>query len=147
MFSHIYSLFPKCKRYKHGNLALLSSILKIIAEEITKIWGIRKIYLRNISNPEQSILSIISNYSSNQENKITLQSNKNSLSEKIEKVKQLDERILDNLKDEELENELEQILDHNDNFHQLFVKIDMGFKFTTKRKSKSSSESFNKFIK
>ena len=110
-------MFPKSKRYKHGNLALLSSILKIIAEEITKIWGIRKINLRNISNPEQSILSIISNYSSNQENEITLKSNKNSLSEKIEKVKQLDERILDNLKDEELENELEQMLDHNDSFH------------------------------
>ena len=36
----------------------------------------------------------------------------------------MDENFLDNLKDEELENELEQILDRNDKFHQLFVKID-----------------------
>ena len=56
-----------------------------MAEEIAKTRGIRKTYLRNISNQEQYILSIISNYSSNQENEITLKSNKNSLSEKLKK--------------------------------------------------------------
>ena len=53
-----------------------------MAEEIAKTRGTRKTYLRNISNQEQSILSIISNYLRNQENQITSKSNKNSLPEK-----------------------------------------------------------------
>ena len=58
-----------------------------MAEEIAKTRGTRKTYLRNISNQEQSILSIISNYLRNQENQITSKSNKNSLPEKNWKSK------------------------------------------------------------
>ena len=42
-----------------------------------------------------------------------LKANKRSLLEKLEKLKKYDDIILETLKDEEMENELEQILQRN----------------------------------
>ena len=49
-----------------------------------------------------------------QQNELNLNAKKNSLTEKIEKVKKLDTNIVDNLKTDELDNELGQILERND---------------------------------
>ena len=95
-----------------------------MSEDIARIRGTRKTYLCSISNQENHILDIISNYSANQQNELNLKAKKNSLAEKIEKVKELDTKILDSLKVEELDNELDQILERNDKFHEILVKID-----------------------
>ena len=50
---------------------------------------------------------------------------KNILLKKIEKVKTIDENIIDLLHEEVMEMELDEYLARNDNFHELFVKIDM----------------------
>ena len=86
---------------------------------IARIRGTRKTYLRSTSNQENHILDIISNYSANQQNELNLKAKKNCLTEKIEKVKELDTKILDSLK-----TELDQILEYNDKFHEILVKID-----------------------
>ena len=44
---------------------------------------------------------------------------------KIEKVKTIDENIIDLLHEKVMEMELDEYLARNDNFHELFVKIDM----------------------
>ena len=50
---------------------------------------------------------------------------KNILLKKIEKVKTIDENIIDLLHEKVMEMELDEYLARNDNFHELFVKIDM----------------------
>ena len=57
-----------------------------------------------------------------------VESKKNSLSEKIEKLKTLDKNIIDLLNREAMEMELHKSLARNNNFHKLFVKIDMYLK-------------------
>ena len=78
-----------------------------MSEDIARIRGTRKTYLHSISNQENHILDIISNYSTNQKNEINLTVKKNSLTGKIEKVKELDTKTLDSLKIDELDNELD----------------------------------------
>ena len=50
---------------------------------------------------------------------------KNILLKKIEKVKTIDENIIDLLHEEVMEMELDEYLARNENFHELFVKIDL----------------------
>ena len=95
-----------------------------MSEDIARMRGTRKTYLSSISNQENHILVIISNYSANEQNELNRQAEKNSLTEKIGKVKELDTKILDSLKTDELDNELDQILERNDKFHEILVKID-----------------------
>ena len=78
-----------------------------MSEDIARIRGTRKTYLHSISDQENHILDIISNYSTNQKNEINLTVKKNSLTGKIEKVKELDTKTLDSLKIDELDNELD----------------------------------------
>ena len=78
-----------------------------MSEDIARIRGTRKTYLHSISNQENHILDIISNYSANQKNELNLTVKKNSLTGKIEKVKELDTKTLDSLKIDELDNELD----------------------------------------
>ena len=87
-----------------------------MSEDIARIRWTRKTYLRSISNQENHILDVISNYSADQQNELNLKAKKNSLTEKIDKVKELHTKILDSLKTDELDNELDQILERNDKF-------------------------------
>lgn len=76
-------------------------------ENLPRLRGIRKSYLRNISNVETEVLELISNIDPNNENqKSKLIAKKNSLLEKIEKVKTLDENILTLLNEKDIETEL-----------------------------------------
>ena len=91
----------------HFSSAKKKKCLKILLE-----------YLLSISNPENHILDIISNYSANPQNELNLKN------KKIEKVKELDTKSLDSLETDELDNQLDQILECNDKFHEIHVKID-----------------------
>ena len=93
-----------------------------MTEELTKLRGIRQSYLRNISNQNELILTVISAYTSDDE--IQLKAKKNSLLEKIEKVKQLDTEIIKLLKNDAIESELDAILSRSDDLHEILVKID-----------------------
>ena len=98
-------------------------------KNLPKVRGIRKSYLRNVINVENEVLRLISNNDPKNENqKLKLLAKKNILLEKIEKVKTLDENIIDLLNGEAMEMELDESLARNDNFHWLFVKIDMYLK-------------------
>ena len=98
-------------------------------KNLPKVHGIRKSYLRNIINVENEVLRLISNNDPKNENqKLKLLAKKNILLEKIEKVKTLDENVIDLLNGEAMEMELDESLARNDNFHWLFVKIDMCLK-------------------
>ena len=55
-------------------------------EDIVRIRGTRMTSLGSISNQENHIQDIISNYSANQQNALNLKAKKNSLTEKIETV-------------------------------------------------------------
>ena len=88
--------------------------------------GIRKSYLRNITNVENEVLQLISNIEPKKENQtLKLLAKKNILLKKIKKVKTIDENIIDLLHEEVMEMELDEYLPRNDNFHELFIKIDM----------------------
>ena len=65
-----------------------------MSEDLARIRETRKTYLRSISNQENRILGVISNYSANHQNELNLKSKKNGLIEKIEKVKEIDTKIL-----------------------------------------------------
>ena len=98
-------------------------------KNLPKVRGIRKSYLRNVINVENEVLRLISNNDPKNENqKLKVLAKKNILLEKIEKVKTLDENIIDLLNGEAMEMELDESLARNDNFHGLFVKIDMCLK-------------------
>ena len=85
-----------------------------MSKDIARIRSKRKTYPRSIQNQENHILDVISNYSVNQQNELNLKAKEKSLTGKIEKVKELDTKILDSLKTDELDNELDQILERND---------------------------------
>ena len=87
-------------------------------KNLPKVRGIRKSYLRNVINVENEVLRLISNNDPKNENqKLKLLAKKNILLEKIEKVKTLDENIIDLLNGEAMEMELDESLARNDNFH------------------------------
>ena len=65
-----------------------------MSEDIARMRGTRKTYLRSISNQDNHILDIIWNYSANQQTELNLKGKKNSLTEKIENVNKLDTKML-----------------------------------------------------
>ena len=64
-------------------------------ELLTRYKGTRNVYLWSISNSEREALDIISNFQRTDENDITkLLSIKNSINDKLRKVRELDDTIL-----------------------------------------------------
>ena len=94
-------------------------------ENLSKLRGIRKSNLRNITNVENKVLQLISNIEPKKNQTLKLLAKKNILLKKIEKVKTIDENIIDLLHEEVMEMELDEYLARNENFHELFVKIDL----------------------
>ena len=87
--------------------------------------GNRNVYLRSISNSKQEALDIISNFQMTDENHITkLLSIKNSINDKLRKVRELDDTILSILEQEDAEKELETVLFRNNRIQELIVKIE-----------------------
>ena len=87
--------------------------------------GNRNVYLRSISNSKREALDIISNFQMTDENHITkLLSIKNSINDKLRKVRELDDTILSILEQEDAEKELETVLFRNNRIQELIVKIE-----------------------
>ena len=94
-------------------------------ELLTRHKGTRNVYLRSISNSEREARDIISNFQMTNENHITkLLSIKNSVNDKLGKVRKLDDAILSNLEQADAEQELETLLSRDDRIQDLIVKID-----------------------
>ena len=94
-------------------------------ELLTRHKGNRNVYLRSICNSKREALDIISNFQMTDENHITkLLSIKNSINDKLRKVRELDDTILSILEQEDAEKELETVLFRNDRIQELIVKIE-----------------------
>ena len=87
--------------------------------------GNLNVYLQSISNGKQEALDIISNFQMTDENHITkLLSIKNSINDKLRKVRELDNTMLSILEQQDVEKELETALSRNDRIQKLIVKIE-----------------------
>ena len=85
----------------------------------------RKVYLRAANNTERQITDIADSLDpSNETLVIQLTALKNSYQEKFNKIKELDNEIINLLKPEESEKELEEIIPREDNFLLIFAKLD-----------------------
>ena len=82
--------------------------------------GNLNVYLQSISNGKQEALDIISNFQMTDENHITkLLSIKNSINDKLRKVRELDNTMLSILEQQDVEKELETALSRNDRIQKL----------------------------
>ena len=98
---------------------------------LTRLKGSERVYLRHMKNMERIILDEIGTLSCKNEEHISkLTGLKNGLSGKIDKVKEIDQKILDILPQEESEKELEDILVLKDLNFELLAKIDICLKKT-----------------
>ena len=85
------------------------------AEGLSRLRGTRAVYLRHMKNMERSILDKIGTFSCENEDQISeLHALKNGFSEKISKIKELDEKMLELLPQKDSEKELEDILIRED---------------------------------
>ena len=111
---------------------------------LTRLKGSKWVYLRHMKNMERSILHEIGTVSCENEEQITkLTGLKNGLLEKIDKVQETDQKILDILPQEDSEKELEDILVLEDLNFELLAKIDRCLKKTPPPLSLSSLDIFN----
>ena len=98
---------------------------------LTRLKGSKRVYLRRIKSMERSILDEIGPFSCKKEKQITkLTGLKNGLLEKIDKVKEIDQKMLYILPQEESEKELEDILVLEDLNFELLAKLGRCFKKT-----------------
>ena len=92
---------------------------------LTRLKGSKRVYLRHMKNMKRSILDEIGTFSCENEKQISkLTGLKNGLLEKIDKVKEIDQKILDILTQGESEKELEDILVLEEVNFELLAKID-----------------------
>ena len=84
-------------------------------EDLSGLRGTRKVYLRTITNTEKEILDLTRDFDPhNEDSVVKLTAFKHSFHEEFNKIKELDDKILNVLKPEEKENELEEIIYRND---------------------------------
>ena len=95
-------------------------------ELLSKRRGTRRVYLRHISNSSDEVNKIVDTFTTGDFNSIVkLSTLKNSLSTKIEKVKKLDQEIIDLLDDKEAENVLDEIILRDDEHLEILSKINI----------------------
>ena len=108
-------------------------------ELLTRHKGTRNVFLRRISNSEREALYIISNFQMTNEDHITkLLSIKNSVNDKLRKVRELDDTILTNLEQADAEQELQTVLPRDDRIQELIVKIERCMNKAPKESIKTS---------
>ena len=106
---------------------------------LTRHKGTRNVYLRSISNSELEALDITSNFQMTNENHITkLLSIKNSVNDKLRKVRELDDTILSNLEQADADQELETVLSLDDRIQELIVEIERCMNKVPKESIKTS---------
>ena len=93
--------------------------------KLQRLRGTHTVYLRAANNTEMQITDITDSFDlSNETLIIQLTALKNSYQEKFNKIKELDNEIINLLKPEESEKELEEIIPREDNFLLIFAKLD-----------------------
>ena len=90
--------------------------------DLSGLRGTRKVYLRTISNTEKEILDLTRDFDPHNEDSVT--AFKHSFHEKFNEIKELDDKILNLLKPEEKENELEEIIYRDDKIMFTIAKLD-----------------------
>ena len=91
--------------------------------KLQRLRGTHTVYLRAANNTEMQITDITDSFDlSNETLIIQLRALKNSYQEKFNKIKELDNEIINLLKPEESEKELEEIIE--DSFLLIFAKLD-----------------------
>ena len=109
---------------------------------LTRLKGSKRVYLRHMKNMKRSILDEIGTFSCENEKQISkLTRLKNGLLEKIDKVKEIYQKILDILPQDE--SEKEDILVLEDLNFELLAKIDRCLKKTPPSPSLSSLDISN----
>ena len=95
------------------------------ADEVASLWCTKGAYQRHAKNIEQDVSELMKNLTFNNEDTvIELSALKNSYSDKVEKIKELDHGMLNLLKQDEREKELQINLTWEDNVHKLFAKVE-----------------------
>ena len=95
------------------------------AEALTRLRGTRAVYLRHTNNLERSILDKIVTFSCENEDQISeLQGLRSGFSEKPEKIKELDEKLLELLPQKDSESEIEVIVMRENSNFKIIAKID-----------------------
>ena len=93
--------------------------------DLSALRGTRKVYLRTITNTEKEILDLRRDFDPhNKDSVIKLSAFKHSFHEKFSKIKELDDKILNLLKPEEKEIELEEITYRDDKIMFTIAKLD-----------------------
>ena len=93
--------------------------------KLHRLRGTCTVYLQAANNTGRQITDITDSFDPSNETLITqLTAFKNSYQEKFNKIKELDNEIINLLKSEESEKELEEIMPREDSFSLRFAKLD-----------------------
>ena len=108
---------------------MLAEIMTERADEIASLRGTKGVCQRHAKNIERDLSELMKNLTFNNEDTIIelMIASQNSYSDKVEKIKELDHGILNLLKQDEREKELEINLTWEDNVHRLFAKVERCF--------------------
>ena len=95
-------------------------------EDLAKLRGTRNVNLRHLSNLESKVKELTASTETSNNNIISLRGTKNNFVDKLNKVKKLDDEILDLLSDKpnDYEKELEQNLYREDSYFELIALAD-----------------------
>ena len=93
--------------------------------KLQKFRGTRKVYLGAANNTERQTTYIIDSFDpSNETLVMQLTALKSSYQDKFNKIKEPDNEIINLLKPEESEKELEEVITREDSFLLIFAKLD-----------------------
>ena len=97
-----------------------------MAEELTKLRGVKCVHLRHLRGLEKDIEELFLNFVvGSEKHKVNLTGLKMSYLSSIEKIQQQNEKILESLKSEDFEEELFENLKQESDYNKTLAKIDL----------------------
>ena len=97
-------------------------------EALSRHRGTRHAYIRHVSNAERKILDILQNFEPQNEESVTvLESLRDGLTDKLVKIKAIDDSILALLDQKESEKELDDIITRDDKLRLTLTKLERNF--------------------
>ena len=97
-----------------------------MAEELTKLRGVKGVHLRHLRGLEKDIVELFLNFVvGSEKHKVNLTGLKMSYLSSIEKIQQQNEKILESLKSEDFEEELFENLKQESDYNKTLAKIDL----------------------
>ena len=114
-------------------------------EDLAKLRGTRNVNLIHLSNIESKVKELTASTETSNNNIISLRGTKNNFVDKLNKVKKLDDEILDLLSDKpnDYEKELEQNLYREDSYFELIALADQFFDTLNLNTSQAYAASFS----